>query len=537
MTSSGDLDKNELDQDVMRIEALYKNNGFIDARVAEPVIEYEKDRIKVAFKIQEGEQFKVGTIDFKGDLIIPEEEMREKIKFHEENLYSRETLRANVISLTDVYADKGYANADISPSIRKDMESHTVDITFIINKGDPVYFERIIISGNTKTRDKVIRRQIHVYEQDLYSMSGIQRSVKNLRRIDYFENVDVKTSKGSREDMMNLNVEVTEKATGAFSFGGGYSSEESIFGMVSVTERNLFGNGQILSARFEISSSSTKFTVSFTEPWLFDIPLSAGFDLYNWEKEYDYYDKDSKGGALRAGYKIFDYTTLGLKYGFEDFTIKNVQEEYTDVDAGTYVTSSITTSLRYDSRNRTFNPTEGSEHSVSMEYAGGWLGGEIDFTKYIAETGWYYPLFWKFTGFLHARGGFLDDRSDHDIEIDYERFYLGGMNSVRGYDWQDINATQEGETEQRGGEKFVQFNAEVIFPLLEDINLVGVIFYDMGDTYLKDEDILWDDLYSSYGGGFRWYSPMGPIRIEYGKILNGNEYSGGRWEFSMGAAF
>lgn len=537
LTSSGDLDKNEIDQDVLRIDALYKNNGFIDSRVAEPVVKYEKDHIKVTFKIQEGEQFKTGNIDFKGDMIIPEDQMLQKIKHHDENYYSRELLRSNVISLTDIYAEKGYANADVSPSIRKNTENNTVDITFIIDQGDPVYFERIIISGNTKTRDKVIRRQIAVYEQELYSMSGIQRSVKNLQRIDYFENVDVKTSKGSREDTVNLNVEIAEKATGAFSFGGGYSSEDSLFGMVSATERNLFGKGQILSARVEVSGSSNKFTISFTEPWLFDIPLSAGFDLYNWDKEYDYYDKDSKGIAVRAGYRIFDYTTLGVKYGFEDFTIENVQEEDTTVDPGTYVTSSITTTLRYDSRNRAFNPTEGSEHSISVEYAGDWLGGEIDFTRYIVETGWYYPLFWKFTGFLHARAGFLDDRSDSDIDIDYERFYLGGMNSVRGYDWQDINAKPEDEKEERGGEKFVQFNAEIIFPLLEEVNLVGVVFYDTGDAYRKDEDIVIEDLYSSFGGGFRWYSPMGPIRIEYGKILNGNEYSGGRWEFSMGAAF
>ncbi len=537
ITSSGDLDRNELAQDVYRIEAFYKNNGFIDARVSDPEIEFHEKGISVKFKIQEGEQFHIGEISFKGDLIDPEAVLMGALTFKTGDLYSRDLLRSNMLSLTDRYADKGFANADVAPSVARDVEKKQVNIQFNIQKGNPVYFERILITGNTKTRDKVIRRQITAHEQELYSLSKIQRSTANLRRIDYFENVEVKPTRGSSEDKMDLNVNITEKATGAFSFGGGYSSEDNLFGMISVSERNFLGKGQIASLKAEISGSSTKYTFSFTEPWLFDIPLSAGIDLYNWDKEYDYYDKDSLGGALRLGYKIFDYTSLGFKYGYEDFTIENVEEDYTDVDAGNYVTSSITTSLRYDSRNSAFNPTRGSEHSVSIEYAGDWLGGEIDFTKYIVETGWYYPLFWKFTGFLHGRAGFLDDRSSDDIDIDYERFYLGGINSVRGYDWQDINATPEGQTEEVGGEKFVQFNAEVTFPIVEEMKLVGVVFYDAGDAYEKSEDIVWDDLYTSFGGGVRWYSPMGPIRIEYGSILNGKEYTGGRWEFSMGGTF
>jgi len=537
ITSSGDLDRNELTQDVYRMEAFYKNNGFIDARISDPEIEFKEKGIWVKFKIQEGEQFRIGEISFKGDLIFPQDELMSGLSLKTDALYSRDLLRSNMLSLTDRYADKGFANADVRPSISRDIETKKVNILFDVQKGDPVYFERIQITGNTKTRDKVIRRQVTVHEQELYSLSGIQRSTANLRRIDYFENVEVKPSQGSAQDKVNLNVEITEKPTGAFSFGGGYSSEDKIFGMISVSERNFRGKGQIASLKAEVSASSTKYTFSFTEPWLFDIPLSAGIDLYKWDYEYDYYDKDSTGGALRFGYKIFDYTSLGLKYGYEDFTIENVDEYYTDVDAGNYVTSSITTSLRYDSRNSGFNPTKGSEHSVSVEYAGGWLGGEIDFTKYIAETGWYYPLFWKFTGFLHGRGGFLDDRSDGDLDIDYERFYLGGINSVRGYDWQDINATPQGQTEERGGEKFLQFNAEVTFPIIEDMKLMGVVFYDAGDVYEKSEDIEFGDLYTSFGGGIRWYSPMGPIRIEYGSILSGNEYTGGRWEFSMGGTF
>jgi len=540
LTSSGDLDKNELDQDVFRIESFYKDQGFVDARVSDPEVEFGKESILVRFKIDEGIQYKIGTIDFKGDLIVPVETLKSTIKSKTSDLYSRKGLRSDVLAVTDIFADKGFANADIAPMMDRDLDKKLVNVTFNMAKGSPVYFERIIISGNTKTRDKVIRRQIKVYEQELYSTSKLQESVKNLRRIDYFENVELNTSKGTREDQVNVNVNITEKATGAFSFGGGYSSEDSMFGMVSITERNLFGKGQIVTAKAEISGNSNKYTLSFTEPWLFDIPLSAGFDLYNWDKEYDYYDKDSMGGALRLGYMIFDFTSIGIRYGFEDFEITNVQDLYTSVDAGNYVTSSITPSLQYDSRNKGFNATEGMLHSISVEYAGGPLGGEIDFIKYLAESGVHFPIFSKLTGMVHAKAGFLDDKSSDDLDIDYEKFYLGGINSVRGYDWQDINAGKNSEGKIRGGEKSIQFNAELNFPLLADVGLAGVIFYDMGDVFSTDEDISFDELYSSYGAGIRWYSPMGPIRIEYGITLDDTDESeagDSRWEFSMGSSF
>ncbi|MFH1152591.1 MAG: outer membrane protein assembly factor BamA [Pseudomonadota bacterium] len=539
LTSSGELDENELSQDSKRIESYYKNNGFVDARVSDPEVTYLEDSIAIKFKIDEGSQYTVGSVTFKGDMILPENELREKIKIKESAIYSRETLREDMLALTDVYADKGYANADIVPSIARDTDKLKVDVTYLIKQGSPVYFERIMISGNTKTRDKVIRRQLKVYEQELYSLSGIQTSLSNLRRLDYFEGVDVKTSKGSRDDTMDIRFDIKEKATGAFSIGGGYSSEDSIFGMFAVEERNLFGRGQTLAFKAEVSATSNRYTISFTEPWLFDIPLSAGFDLYNWDKEYDYYDKETKGGALRLGYMIFDYTSVGIKYSYEDFTISNVQEEFTDVDAGQYIVSGITTSLGYDSRNAYFNPTRGTTANISVEYASSALGGEIDFIKYLAEAGQYFPLFWKLTGFLHTRAGFLDDQTSDGIDIDFERFYLGGINSVRGYKSTDINTGTDDNEKKRGGEKFVQFNAEMIFPIVESANVMGVMFYDMGDVYTTDEPISLQDLYTSWGGGIRWYSPMGPIRIEYGMVLNGNEYKTGkgRWEFSMGSTF
>jgi outer membrane protein insertion porin family len=415
-----------------------------------------------------------------------------------------------------------------------------VNITYAIKKNQKVYFEKIIIGGNTKTRDKVIRRQLRVYEQELYSGRRLKRSVRNLYRLDYFEEIKVDTQKGSSDDKMILKIDVTEKPTGTFSFGGGFSSVESLFAVASISQRNLFGRGQILQLKAQLGARTTQYTLSFTEPWFLDIPLSAGFDLYNWEQDYDDYDKDSKGGGIRLSYPVFDFTRASFAYAYEVADIKNIDEEAAreikDLE-GENKTSSATVGLRYDSRNKTFLPTEGQDHSLSVEYAGGPLGGDIGFIKFVGDTGWYFPLFWETVGFLHGKGGYVADNKGGKLP-DYERFYLGGINSLRGFDFREIS-TKDSDGEEIGGDKFVQFNAEFIFPLIENAGLAGVAFFDAGNVYGERDNIDLTDLRKSAGLGIRWQSPLGPIRVEYGYVLDPEEGEGkgGKFEFAMGSSF
>ncbi|MGD9322456.1 MAG: outer membrane protein assembly factor BamA, partial [Desulfobacterales bacterium] len=317
LTSSGDLNQENLNQDQARLTAFYHNNGYVQARVGEPEVKFEQDGIVITIRIDEGPQFEVGEVTIAGDLIIPQEQLLEKIKITEEEYYDREMLRLDVITLTDIYADEGYAYADISPRIDQDIEDLVVDIIFDIDKGKQVYFEEITISGNTKTRDKVIRRQLKVYEQELYGGQRLKRSVQNLYRLDFFEDIKVNTTKGSSDDKMRLSLDVVEKNTGAFSFGAGFGNVENFFLTASVAERNLFGRSQTLSLKGQLGNKTTKFTLSFTEPWLFDIPLSAGADLYNWNYRFSDYNKDSIGGNLRLGYPIIDYTRGYLSYNYD----------------------------------------------------------------------------------------------------------------------------------------------------------------------------------------------------------------------------
>ncbi|MFO7971094.1 MAG: outer membrane protein assembly factor BamA, partial [Desulfobacterales bacterium] len=493
MTSSGELNRENLKQDIAKLSAFYYNNGYIQARIGEPQIEFREDRIDITIKIDEGPRFKVSKVDITGDLILSEEELKEKLKVTKETYYNREIVRNDVLALTDLYSDEGYAYAEINPRIEKNFDELTVDITYVVAKGNQVYFENIIIGGNKKTRDKVIRRELKVYEQELFSGKGLKRSVRNLYRLDYFEDIKVDTVKGSSDDKMILKIDVTEKPTGTFSFGAGYSTTENVFGMASISQNNLFGRGQILSVDAQLGGRTTLYRLNFTEPWLFDIPLSARLDLYDWETDYDTYDKNSQGGGVRFSYPVWDFVRAYIGYNYELADIENIEDDASqsikDLE-GENLTSSIITSLVYDSRNRRFNPTEGSRHSISVEYAG--LGGDVTFTKYLGETGWYIPVFKDIVTFLHGEIGYVQ-KSSGGILPDYERFYLGGLNSLRGYDWRDVYVLDE-NGDEIGGDKFVQFNAELIFPLLKKQGVVGLLFYDTGNVYNDDESIDLGDL-------------------------------------------
>ncbi|MFH1887654.1 MAG: outer membrane protein assembly factor BamA [Pseudomonadota bacterium] len=540
ITQSGNLNREDLDQDALRISSFYQNNGYIDAKVSDPEVDIRADGIYVVFKIEEGSQYKVGRVDVAGDQVKPREELLALLTIQPGEIFSREVVHRDQTRLTDLASNEGYAYAEVIPSTSRDKENLVVDITYTINKGLQVYFERVLITGNTRTRDKVIRRELPVQEKGLYSGSAMKRGVQNLTRLDYFEDIQVETLPGSEPDQMVLKLNVKEKPTGAFTFGGGYSNIDNAFFMATVAQRNLFGRGQTLDLKGQIGGSSSQYSLSFTEPWFMDTRLTVGLDVYDQSKDYDTYDKNSRGGRIRMGYPILDYTGLYWSYGYDITNIRNINTDASDSIKdmeGDNAASKASLSLIRNTRNRFFNPSRGSYNRASMEYSGGALGGDIAFVKYTGESGWYLPLFWGTVGFLHGEAGYVRGHSG-GILPEYERFYLGGIDSLRGFEWRDLSP-MDTDRALIGGNKFVQFNVEFIFPIIESAGLVGLAFYDTGDEYDNHENVDFGALRESAGFGFRWYSPIGPIRLERGYILDpqGNEPTNGRWEFSMGAAF
>ena len=544
ITNSGELNKDDLSQDVAMLTGFYHNNGYIQAKVGEPQVEFREDMIYIKFKVTEGPRFQVGYVGITGDLILPEEQLRERLSITGETYYNRETVRNDVLAITDIYSNQGYAYADIFPRVQKDFDNLKVDIEFIVKKGRQVYFEAIVISGNSKTRDKVIRRELRVYEQELFSGSRLKRSMRNLFRLDFFEDVKVDTVEGSADDKMVLKIDVKEKATGSFSLGAGYSSVENAYGTASIDQRNLFGRGQTLKLQGQVSGVSQTYMLSFTEPYFLDRRLSAGFDIYNQTRDYTTYDRDNVGGKLRLSFPTWDYTRLYWNYSYDVSDVYNIDDNVArsiQQMEGTNVTSSTKVTLKRDSRDRIFNTSQGSLNSAAVEYAG--IGGDIGFTKYTGETGWYFPLMFGTVGVLHGKLGYVEEHSDGFLP-DYEKFYLGGINSIRGFDWQDIYALEEdppgsGVFYEVGGNSMVQLNVEYHIPLIPEAGVVGILFVDVGQVYGEDEPMDLRETRETCGGGFRWYSPMGPIRLEYGYILDPQpgDDERGQWEFSMGTVF
>jgi len=538
ITGAGILNKDTLERDAEKIAAFYYNHGYIKARVGEPKIDIRRKNIYVTFPIEEGSQYKVGKVDFQGDLLEPPEKLRQLLSITKEEIYSREVIQKDLTALGDFYADFGYANANISPLLKENDLDLTVDILFDIHQGEKIYFERIEISGNTKTRDKVIRRELRVYEQELFSSTAIKRSVQNLRRLEFFEDVNFSTSPGSSSDKMNLKITIKERPTGTFGVGAGYSTQDRVVGMIEISQANLFGRGQKLKAQGLLGAISHRFRLGFEEPYLFDRPLSLGIDAYNWEREYDEYIRKSKGGNVQLSHPMrWEYTRLYGGYRYENVNLRDLDPHASQVlreAASIHNTSAVSMTFRRDSRDAQFNPTRGSDNSISLELAG--LGGQVAYTRYVGESGWYFPLFWNTVGVLHGRIGYLQKNPWGKLPS-YEKFYLGGIDTLRGFKYAEVSPRDPITNERIGGTKFVQFNTEYRFPLYKKLGLIGILFFDAGNVYANNV-AYFSSMRTSIGTGIRWFSPMGPLRVEWGYNLRPKPWeSHSNWEFSVGGVF
>jgi outer membrane protein insertion porin family len=537
ITGSGKLSRDVLERDLEKIASFYYNHGYIKAKVGEPKINIKGRWIYITIPIQEGPEFHVGKIDFQGDLLESKKKLLKLLKTPKEKIYSREVLQQDLSTLADLYADSGYANADIVPLIKENDQKLLVNVTFDIRKGHKVYIERIEIAGNIKTRDKVIRRELRVYEQGLFSATRLKESIRNLRRLEYFEDVNFSTSPGSAPNRMNLKITVKERPTGTFGVGAGYSTQDRLVGMVQISQKNLFGRGEQVTVQGVLGSISHRFRASFVEPYLFDHPLSLGLDAFNWERVYDEYDRVSKGGMLRLSHPLrWKYTRLFWMYRFENVHLNDLVPNASEVlveASKIHNTSATSLVIRRDSRDSLFFPTKGSDNSFSVELAG--LGGDTSFVRYIGETGWYLPIKWHVIGVLHARAGAMNKLPWGQMPA-YEKFYLGGIDTIRGFKYAEISPRDPRTNERIGGNQFLQFNNEIRFPLYKKLGIMGTIFFDAGNVY--GPHYVGPFLRTSAGVGFRWFSPMGPLRVEWGYNLSKHPWErSSAWEFSMGGTF
>ena len=541
LTESGLLKRDLLKQDASRVGAFYQNNGFIEVKVGEPKIDQHGEWLYVTFTIEEGDRYKVGLVDVTGDLVFDRDTLLNKIRIGEERYYNRKTLRDDIMKLTNLYASKGFAFAEINPAVKRDDQEKRVDIVFHAAKGDLVHVNRIIIKGNSRTRDKVIRRNMTLDEQEVFDASALQSSTSRLRRLDYFEEINITPEPSIDENsLMDIIVDVKEKPTGTFSIGAGYSSVDGMMFMGEISQENFLGRGQRLALQTNIGGSSTRYNLSFTEPHLNDSKLLFGFDVYNWERDYDDYDKQSTGATMRFGYPIWHRWKLFYYLGYEDTKLTNVDEfasqlikDSVDIETTHYYTVGATR----DTRNKRIMPSKGSQHRISVKNAGDFLGGDSSFFKIEAMTSWYFPFRWDTVFHFKGSVGYIEETDDGMLPV-YERFYLGGINTMRGFESGAISPRDPVTDEKIGGDKMGFINLEYIFPLVKDAGLSGLVFYDTGFVYGEDEDWSFNDLRSSVGFGFRWLSPMGPLRLEWGYNIDPkDDEDQSLWDFSIGGAF
>ncbi|RPI79703.1 MAG: outer membrane protein assembly factor BamA [Desulfobacteraceae bacterium] len=544
LTQKGLLDKKQLETDAQRLVVFYHNHGYIKVKIGEPQVAYdEKEKgLKILIDIVEGPQYLINEVKIEGDLILPLADLLEKINIKKGKPYNREIIRNDILDLTEVYGDQGYAYVDVLPDTAEDDEKKQVNITYRIAQGEKVRLERIYIAGNDITRDKVIRRELKLNEGDYFSGTALRKSRLNLYRLDYFEEVEVDTKKGSSDDSMILDVKVKEKSTRYIYFGGGYSSYEKAMGKVMIEDKNLFGKGQDLSASVQLSSRSSQYDIKFTEPWLFDKKLSAGIDLYKLKEEEDNYTKDGWGGALRFGFPIeaIDENTWGsIRYGYDNSDL------WEDVVSGTsgfhnYVTSSITLGLSRsirDDKDNPFFPRHGSTNVITYEYAGGLLGGDVAYDKWSLKSAWFFPMPLETAFAVQGRWGLVQKGAD-GVLPSFQKFRLGGIDSIRGFKTRSISPIDPVLNKKVGGEKMMVYNLEYRFHVYKRQGVTGVVFFDAGNVYTENENYSFSNLKKSYGAGIRWRTPLFPIRLEYGKVISptGDEKKGG-WEFMLGYPF
>lgn len=542
LTSSGTYQESAFERDVMRITALYYDRGYINVKLSEPQVLLSPDRrfMYISLHIKEGERYKIGKLAVKGDLLWPAKQLLDEIRTKEGEYFVRSKLGKDVMALANRYKNRGYAYANISPLTSIDAEKRLVALTFSIQKGPKVRVERINVVGNTKTRDKVIRREMRIAEGDIYNQRLIERSRARITALGFFESVNMSTRRGSKDDRIVIDFKVVERPTGTFQIGAGFSSVESFIAQAQISQNNLFGRGQRLALQAQMSGLRQLFSLSFWEPYFLDTRVTFGFDLFNSLRAFESFNRNATGGSLTWGYPLLDDVRVYATYKAEmvDVTTRgggtlfgtglSLEIPRTVQLANLFndgFTSSMRFSVQWDRRNNRLFPSKGFYHAIWAEFAANMIGSENIFNRFGAFSRWYYPIWGPFIFKFNSQIGMIYSSDKAGVPI-FERFFTGGIQDVRGFrprslgprvkilESPDPNA-QLFEF-NKGGNKELVFNAEIEFPIFEKVGIRGVIFSDAGMSYDDDEDISFEGLRHSWGFGFRWFSPIGPLRFEWG---------------------
>lgn len=553
--NSGYFKRDVFEEDIEKVKAYYRREGYLDVAVASSTEYYDDNKnMDLVITIEEGRKYLVGSINITGNEIYAKNEILDVLKMTRNRAFSQEKMKLDAVYIQEIYYNRGYIMCRVYPEPIVNKNTGRIDVKYSINEKELIYVNKINIAGNTKTRDTVIRRQLRVYPGEPFNGSMVKRSKEKLYNLGYFEDISFDTRETSDSAKRDLLVNVKETKTGEFSFGGGYSSVDRLIGFASISQRNFdimnfptfTGGGQNLTVRGEFGMVKSNYLVSWTDPWIFDLPYSFGFDVYRstHERERDVgyaWSEERWGGNLRAGKEFNDYFKTDLTYRIDRIKISDIPDDVlNDIrqEEGTNYLSSLGGYLTYDTRDNIFSPKKGVYLTGGVEDAGGPFGGDFDFLKYTARASYYTTFAESLVLELKLRGGMVDSYGDSDHVPLYERFFAGGSNSIRGYSERSVGPKDQGSLDPMGGESVVIGNVELTYPIFKDL-LKGAIFYDIGNVWEDMGDIGQGDYKYGVGAGVRIKTPIGPVRVDWGYPLveEEGEEQKGRFYFSVSHGF
>lgn len=560
VTSAGTYREDVFQRDLLLVQAFYWDRGHVQVKVGNPLVELSPDKqsMYITISVEEGPQYRLGKVDVTGDLLESKEFFLGRVSVKPGEIFNRSKLSDDLQKLTDWYKDKGFAYVNASPSTPINEKTKTVDVVFEIQKGELVTFDRINIRGNSKTRDKVIRREMRIIEGDSYNQSLLDYSKRRVTALGYFEKVEISTKRGSGDDKMDVNVEVTERPTGTFQIGAGFSSVENFIAQAQISQNNLLGRGQMLTLQAQLSSLRQLFLLQFQDLYFLDTKWTFGFNLFKQDRYLFSFVRRSKGASLTWGYLLAEDLRLMLTYTLEDVGVSTAGfrglfsgaaiQTAQQVSIANLLRSGVTSSgramLSYDSRDNRMFPKRGWYNTLSGEVADEFTLSQNIFTRYEGVMRYFYPIWGPFVLRLKAEAGLISSRDPRGVPI-FERYFVGGIYDIRGFAPRSLGPVVRALSEQSqdsgirqflvGGNMQVIGNAEIEFPIFEKVGIRGVVFTDVGNAFnlerqycdlapanvdpVKDPCRTPLDLKAyraSWGFGFRWFSPIGPLRFEWG---------------------
>ena len=539
-SDAGILHRDELPNDVERIKEVYLNKGYLDIQVGMPRIDLDetKEWFSLVFPIVEGEPYIVSEVSYSGYTVFTESELRENLNVEPGEIFQRAKIRDEVTRLTELYGSRGFAFAEANPSIEPEPASRTTRIKFSIEEGEMVRIRDIRITGNNKTRDNVIRRELRVNERDMIDSPAIKRSFERLNNLNFFETVEILPQQIAPGEV-DLNVKVKEKPTGAFSIGGGFSTLDQFTVIADITEGNLFGRGYMARIRGQLGGRRTLGILTFRNPAIFDTLTSGQADGFRTRTNFLTYLETKTGGNLTFGRWFSEYISGSFSLVAEHIKIADVDSDAPDIirdQKGTQTTTGFRASLFRDSRDFYLDPRKGTRVGVRTSFGTEKLGGTNDFYTVSFDALKYTPLpFWDFRHSIRGRFGFGDGYNGDDLPVP-EFFFVGGINTVRGFKFGRAGPVTSSNTAE-GANKQIIINNDLIFPVLPDAKLNGVLFFDYGKGFAKGDSLDFD-LRKAAGVEVRWISPFGPLRAAYGFNLDRRSgEKGSVFEFSVGSVF